>query len=420
MLTEAIKQSESYQMFIKYSTSQIPPKKSKGKGSQGKKTLDTTEEIVDLGKSMSLTEAAEKEAARQFHATHARIVTELVPKPARRRPSGIAFRDTSSVSKKMSLDPSHKLKGVQSLTPEEQLAADTMKALKESKKTSKRQPGTRGSSEGTSVSPRVLNESTFIPATSSEGTGTKPGVPNEEKVTSEANVILEWGLKQESEYTEEDDDDETIKWVDTNKEEDKKDDDDDKSIDLELADDEETDDEFVHEDEHIQDDDEFVHGDEQVNDDEDEEMTNAEVEKSGTYEKYTDALRRCWKTDNKDMPRKQNFLQQAPAYQILQMLRSTLYWILKSNLKFHISNLHPSCNNFSTPPYISTIPHVLLQTTTPIPTPPIITKAPTINTAIPESDELTAVQLRVAKLEKDVSELKKIDHSAESLDSLKS
>nr|GEW71584.1 retrovirus-related Pol polyprotein from transposon TNT 1-94 [Tanacetum cinerariifolium] len=33
MLTEAIKQSESHQMFIKYSTGQIPPKKSKSKGS---------------------------------------------------------------------------------------------------------------------------------------------------------------------------------------------------------------------------------------------------------------------------------------------------------------------------------------------------------------------------------------------------
>ncbi|GKE01654.1 hypothetical protein Tco_1389637, partial [Tanacetum coccineum] len=38
MLTKGIKQSESYQMFIKYSTGQIPPKKSRGKGSQGKKT----------------------------------------------------------------------------------------------------------------------------------------------------------------------------------------------------------------------------------------------------------------------------------------------------------------------------------------------------------------------------------------------
>ncbi|GKF69483.1 hypothetical protein Tco_0202540, partial [Tanacetum coccineum] len=57
--------------------------------------------------------------------------------------------------------------------------------------------------------------------------------------------------------------------------------DDDKSIDLEKTNDEETDDEFVHSEECVQDndeetDDELVHGDEQVNDDEEEEMTNAE------------------------------------------------------------------------------------------------------------------------------------------------
>ncbi|GJU52017.1 putative reverse transcriptase domain-containing protein [Tanacetum coccineum] len=179
---------------------------------------------LEIGKSMSLTEATEEEAARQVHATHARI----------------SFRDTLSVSKKMSLDLSQKLKGVQTLTREEQLVADTMQALKESKKTSRRQSGTRGSSEGTGVSPRVPDESIVIPTTSSEGT------------------------KQESGYFKEDDDDENIKWMDTDEEEKKDDDDDDKSIDLEKTDDEETDDEFVHSEEHVQDDDEetddeFVH-----------------------------------------------------------------------------------------------------------------------------------------------------------------
>ncbi|GJY93520.1 hypothetical protein Tco_0509302 [Tanacetum coccineum] len=48
MLTEAIKQSESCQMFIKYSTGQIPPKKSRGKGSQRKKTSDDSKETVDV------------------------------------------------------------------------------------------------------------------------------------------------------------------------------------------------------------------------------------------------------------------------------------------------------------------------------------------------------------------------------------
>ncbi|GKB83731.1 hypothetical protein Tco_0950626, partial [Tanacetum coccineum] len=127
----------------------------------------------------------------------------------KRRPSGIAFRDTSSVLKKKSPDPSQKLKDVQTLTPEEQLTADTMKALKESKKTNRRQLGTGGSSEGTGSILRVPNESTVVPATSSEGTRSE----------------------QESEYSDEDDND---------------DDDDDKSSDLEKTDDEETDNEFVH------------------------------------------------------------------------------------------------------------------------------------------------------------------------------
>ncbi|GJV44256.1 retrovirus-related pol polyprotein from transposon TNT 1-94 [Tanacetum coccineum] len=237
MLTEGIKQSESHQMFIKYSTnipvadvdvseesdSEPARKRTASRRVIKKKvTISIADNIIpdpdvalELGKSISLTEATEEEASRKVHATHARIVTKSVPEPARRRPSGIAFRDTSWVSKKVSSDPSQKLKGVHSLTPEEQEAANTM-------------------------IPGVPDESTVVSATSSEGTGTKLGVPDEEKVTSEANVILEWESEQESKYSKEDQD---------------------------MSDDEETKDEFVY-------------CDKQVNDDEDEEMTNAEVEES--------------------------------------------------------------------------------------------------------------------------------------------
>nr|GFA02168.1 hypothetical protein [Tanacetum cinerariifolium] len=148
---------------------------------------------LELGKSISLTEAVEEEAARYVHATHARIVIESVPEHARRRPSGIAFIDTSRVSKKVSSNLSQKLKGVQSLTLKEQEATDTMQALKESKKTSKRQPSTRGSSEGTGKILGVPDESIVFSATSSEGTGTIPWAPDEEKVTYEENFILKWG-----------------------------------------------------------------------------------------------------------------------------------------------------------------------------------------------------------------------------------
>ncbi|GJT41344.1 hypothetical protein Tco_0941209 [Tanacetum coccineum] len=71
------------------------------------------------------------------------------------------------------------------------------------------------------------------------------------------------------------------------------------------------------------------------------------------------------------------------------------------------------------PPQVTPTISIVQQTTTPIPTPPIITEAPTITTAVPESDALSVVQLRVAKLKKDVSELKKIDHSAKALATLK-
>ncbi|GKE55576.1 hypothetical protein Tco_1494761 [Tanacetum coccineum] len=97
---------------------------------------------------------------------------------------------------KRSSDSSKKLKGIQTLTPAEQEAADIMKALKESKKISKRQPGTGGSNEGTGNILGVPDESTVVSRASSEGTGSKPGVPDEEK------LILEWEADVDSEHFE--------------------------------------------------------------------------------------------------------------------------------------------------------------------------------------------------------------------------
>nr|GEY32286.1 hypothetical protein [Tanacetum cinerariifolium] len=205
MLTEAIKQSESYQMFIKYSTGQISPKKSIGKGSQGKKTVDTTEETVDVCK-------------------------ESHPEPVRKQTA-----NGRVVKKKVTITVDD------SIILEQDIALELGKSMSL----------TEATEEDASSIPGELDESIVITATSSEGTGTK--------VTSEDKVILEWGSKQESDYTKEEDDDEIIKWVDTDEKKEKK--------------------------EHVQDDDEetddeFIHSDEQVNDDEDEEMINDEVEES--------------------------------------------------------------------------------------------------------------------------------------------
>ncbi|GJS70140.1 hypothetical protein Tco_0702981 [Tanacetum coccineum] len=128
-------------MFIKYSTGQIPLKKSRVKRKTSSKKesrrksdddniiSDDPDTALELGKSIRKTKAEEAEAARQVHATHARIVTESVPEPTKRRKLG-----------KVTFDPPKKLKGVPSLTPKEQEAADIMQALKESTKTSNRQP----------------------------------------------------------------------------------------------------------------------------------------------------------------------------------------------------------------------------------------------------------------------------------------
>ncbi|GJZ95488.1 hypothetical protein Tco_0667822 [Tanacetum coccineum] len=207
-------------------------KKSIGKGSKGKKTADESQETIDvskefepkpakkktsskrrfkkkvtlsvddniisddpdaaleLAKSISQTKAEEAEAARKVHGTHARIVTEFVHESAKKKSSGrisksIVIQDTLTVPKSKPSTLKAKLKGAPSLTPDEEEAANIMQDLKESKKISKRLPGTGGSNEGTSTIPGVPNESTFISATSSEGTVMKPGVPDEEKDITE-------------------------------------------------------------------------------------------------------------------------------------------------------------------------------------------------------------------------------------------
>ncbi|GJT28819.1 hypothetical protein Tco_0909094, partial [Tanacetum coccineum] len=336
-------------MFILYSTGQIPPKKSRGKGSQGKKTADTTEESVDvsdesdpeplirrktsrrkvvkkkatisvddniipepdialeLGKSISLAEAEEEAAAREVHDTHARIVTESVPEPARTiRQSSIAFRDTSSVSKKRTSGTSQKLKGIQSLTPAEQEAADIMKALKDSKKMIGRQPGTGGSDEGTSEIPGVPDESIFADAED-----------DNEETESDSEDIYKYRINVR------------------------------KNADIEMKDAEKT----------------------------------ADITKETTEQPLTSSS-----------------------------------FSVPSDYGNQFLNLSHDEESNKQPP-------VLQQTTptpTTIPTPPINTEAPAITTAIPEITPFIALQLRVVKLEQDMSEVKKIDHSAAVLASIQS
>ncbi|GJU52595.1 hypothetical protein Tco_1226309 [Tanacetum coccineum] len=198
-------------------------------------------------------------------------------------------------------------------------------------------------------------------------------------------------------------------------------------------------------------DDEFVQGDEQVNDDEDKEMTNAKVEESGKGDEEnidaakTDAGKtKEVKDDAKKVelpPTSSNlsvssgfgdqFLKLSSDTSLISTIKDTTDAEINSLLDIKIQSEPPVLSPVQETPLetlvtnlppssVSTIPHVPHQTTAPIPTPPITTESPTITTSVPKSDALTVVQLRVAKLEKDVSELNKIDLSAKALATLKS
>ncbi|GJV49418.1 hypothetical protein Tco_1439630 [Tanacetum coccineum] len=436
MLNDTIKRSKSYQMFIKYSTGQIPPKKSRGKGLQGKKTVDDSQETVDvsekskpepvkkktasrrvvkkkvtlsandniitddpdvalqLGKSISLIEVKEAEAARKVHATHARIVTESVPESAKKKyggrsSRGVTIQDTPSAPNPKPATSKPKLKGAQSLTPAEKEAADIMQALKESKKTSKRQPGTGGSSEETGTIPGVPDESTVISATLSEGTGTKPGVPDEEKDITKENVILEWGSEQESEYSEEDQ-------LDDEEKDDKEGDADDEG-DAHISNTQDIDDE---DDETESDEDEIYKYKICVRKDEDEEILNDEVKDSrkGDADVSDGAKADAEKTEEaKDDLKKAKLPLTSSSLSVSSGFGDQF-------LKLSFDTSLVGTVKDTTDAEISLLLDIKIQS----------------EVLHIQSLSVLRVLLRVAKLEKDVSELKNIDHSAATIATLKS
>ncbi|GJS77611.1 hypothetical protein Tco_0727492 [Tanacetum coccineum] len=421
MLTDAIKHSESYQMFIKYLTNQIPPKKSRGKESKPepepakKKTtsrrvvkkkvilsaddniiFDDPDTALELANSIGQTKAEEAEAARKVHATHARIVTEYVPEFAKKKSGG---RTTNIIQ-----------------------------ALKESKKTSKRLPSTGGSNKETSTTQGVLDESIVVSATSSEGNGAKLGVLDEDKDITEEKVILEWGDEQDSEHSDDDNDD---------AEKDEKDGDADDEGSDHVSDKQDDDDE---DDETESDKDDIYKYKILVRKDEYVEMKDAEVKGSDKGdEEITDAakeepektLEAKDDTKKSELPSSSSSLSGSSGFgdQFLKLsYDSSLVSIVKDSAaadKIPVSVI-PEITNLPPIPEIVTetlvitadpsnqvtlIISIVQQTTTLIPTPTSTTDALTITTIVFESNALTAVELRVAKLEKDMTELKTSDHS---------
>ncbi|GKA49043.1 hypothetical protein Tco_0742001 [Tanacetum coccineum] len=432
MLTDAIKCSESYQMFIKYSTHQILPKKSRGKESEPepepvkkktasrrvvkkKVTLSADDNIIsddpdaalELAKSISQTEVEEAKAARKVYVTYARIVTESVSKSDKKKSSGRSYKNI--------------------------VIQDNLSAPKSKPATSKTKlKGTRGSNEGTGSKLGVPDESTVISATSSEGTG--------------------------SEHSDDDNDD---------IEKDDRDGDVDDEGDDHISDTQDANDEDVK----TESDEEDIYKYKIcVRKDKDEEMINAEVDDSDKGDKeITDAAKADAEksSEAKDDVKKTELSPSSSSLSVSsgfgdQFLKissdSSLVSTVKDSVDIDVSSLLdipiqqetprtespsaqkvpvlviPKTTNLppiheiltETPvsttvssPLVTPIISSVQQTPTPIPTQTIITDAPTITTTVLESNALTAVELRVAKLEKDVSKLKTVDHSAEALAILK-
>ncbi|GJS44931.1 hypothetical protein Tco_0595052 [Tanacetum coccineum] len=343
---------------------------------------DDLDAALELAKSISKTEAEEAEATRKVHATHARIVTEYAKRKSGGKSSkSVVIQDTPNI----------------------------MQALKESKKTSKRQPGTRGSNERTRTKPGVPDESTVVSATSSEGTGTKHGVPDEEKDITKENVILEWGLEQESEYSEED-----------------KLDDEEKDVKEGDADDEDA--------ETKSDKDDIYKYKIHVRKDKDEEMINAEVNDSDKGdEEVTDAAKADAKktSEVKDDPKKtelppsssslsvssgfgDQFLKLSSDSSLASTVKDTTNAEINSLLEVKIQSEVPHTQS----PSILSVPVSMISK--PIVLTPIQeSHSKTTITTIPPPSVSTTPPLRVAKLEKDVFNLKKIDLSTEDLAAFK-
>ncbi|GKB30426.1 hypothetical protein Tco_0869827 [Tanacetum coccineum] len=387
------------------------------------------------------------------------VSEESEPKPAKKKTDsrstgGVFIKDPPSAPKPKPTALKLKLKGVQSLTPKEQEAACFLIGI-----------------------PGVPDESTVIFATSSERTGTKPRVPGEEKVIFQANVILKWGSENESEHFDDSQLNFDVKEKIDN-DGDADDEGDDHISDIQDTDDEdakiESDvDEIYKYKIHVRKDVNVEMAEaetvEHENKEKDEMIDAAKAYVEKTAEEKGDAeLAGNVITSDYQVKVSTEFSLPSSSLSIssgfgTQFLNSSfdisLTSVLRDSAEAYVSYLMyihiqqetsqiqsssvqkvpvsviPETTNLLpipkiltetlvsttiSPPHVTPTISIMQQTITPIPTLPITTDAPTVTTVVLKSDALIAVQLRVSKLENDVSELKKIDHSAEALATLTS
>ncbi|GJS82486.1 hypothetical protein Tco_0749027 [Tanacetum coccineum] len=344
--------TSTYKAFIGYSTGSIPPKKSRGKGSQGKKqtvtpkkkdSITADDNIIpepgvsfELGMSINRIKAKIAKEARRVHETHECLVTEM---PASEKDSDESEGEPANRSTR------------RRRAFEEQLVADMMQDIKARKIVSRSQPHTEGSNEGAGITP----ESDWS---------------NEGKVNKEE---IKWVSSDEDEYRQDDHDDN-----------------DDRSIDLEETYDE---DEYAEYEAHAN---EYVHD---VVDEEIKDAKNVETRKDN--EEITDVE----KADaEKTAATKSDYKQ----VRKLPPTRSSLSVSSSFGNQFLNISFDISLIALLHAPSVTTISSLLKQTT-PILTPPFTTITLAVTTAIP--DPLPAVIQRLSDLKNKFKAWTKVNHS---------
>ncbi|GJV09358.1 hypothetical protein Tco_1347014 [Tanacetum coccineum] len=261
-----------------------------------------------------------------------------------------------------------------------------------------------GSSEGADFESDVPDESKSKPFDTSEGTDVKPGVPEVSKANSSNSDNESWG-NSEDESDDVNDDDNGNEDDDGNDAHDSEridsDDDENPFFTLKDYEEEEHDEEYVHYPENYKSDDDK----EDVHEEEDDDLyKDVDVKLLGAeYEKER-------KGDAEMIDADQMFLKEKSYEQVVEDAHVTLTSSQKtesskqsSSVSSDFSTLAKSLTKLTTPSLVPTT----VSTTTSIP-------------ALPDFTSLFGFDQRVSTLEKELSQLKQADHSAQLLESAKS
>nr|GEV32770.1 hypothetical protein [Tanacetum cinerariifolium] len=304
MINMEIKNSKAYQTYLAFTTGIAIPKKvrkgtkaaitPKKKGSflANDNIISELDVALELGKSISKTEAEEHEEARKVHETHERLVTtnptrdekpdesdvEPSKRPTgRRRQTGVTFRYTFNVSKKKIPAQSQKLKGMKCFLMLQCLKLRQGKQIKTSRRDYSFQQETSSSSEGAGITPYVLNEPKDKSTDTNEGAGITLEVLDVSKASFEVQDIDKEGLGSDEDdviLTSDEERTKSKKETTDSGKYDKDSDDEEEHIQEEHANDETPEYKYVHDAEHM-------HGDVEKQDDVNVEMKDAETVNEG-------------------------------------------------------------------------------------------------------------------------------------------